>query len=283
MSDRVFEYALDGLVFSVRVYEDGGEIKADVTVEEGHADFNAIYWGNDTAGDSAFGGFGKKDGALNMNGSEGSTHDGQPVEWDGAVKLSRPGLGKDGTSKDTYVAEGETETFVLTGAPPLDEIDFLGIRATTTSTPAGSIKAISVPTDDPPVNGDDFPEWAQDISHATFVFNQDAGDVTGDGYYSVKIDNWPDAADDDLDNSIDDILAYLIANDTFIVDDSTLEGVVIKGGQQTTEFYAYGANNTNGTDPDPLPPGLGFSLPGDSGNESPPSAIDTSVDYGTIL
>jgi len=74
-----------------------------------------------------------------------------------------------------------------------------------------------------------------DISNITLVFDQDAGDEKpkpdGDGFYTVKIDV-PNAFDDDLDNSIDAILDWLVANDEFITEDSDLLGVVIKGGNR---------------------------------------------------
>lgn len=286
MSEKLFNYSLDGLEFSIRVYLDGGVYKAEITVLEGHADFNALYWGDDISGNSSFSGFTGRDKALNMNGAEGSNYLGHPVEWDGAQKLSSAGLGPEGESKSTFLEAGETATFELTGLTSLDDLDYLGVRATSTSTESGSIKTISVPTEEPEPE-DDFPQWAQDISNIILVFDQDAGDTKpvpgGDGYYTVKIDNWPAAADDDVDNTIDDIMAYLIANDAFILDDSNLMGVVIKGGLQETQFFAYGDYNTNGTDPDALPAGIGFTLTGGHENVQPPNAVDTSYDYDLIF
>ncbi|MFU8778753.1 MAG: hypothetical protein ACNA7M_13975, partial [Roseovarius sp.] len=220
--------------------------------------------------------------------AEGSTFEGEAVEWDGAAKLSSAGLGKEGKDKKSFLEEGDSAIFDLTGLESLEDVDFLGIRATSTSTDAGSIKAIAVPEkpEDPKDPEDDFPEWKQDISNITLVFDQDAGDTKpkpgGDGFYTVKIDV-PDEFDDDLDNSIDDILAWLIKNDEFVTEDSDLLGVVIKGGRQTTEFFAFGDNNTNGTEPDPLPEYIGFSLPGDSGNVDPTNAIDMSYNYDDFI
>jgi len=300
MTEKLFNYTLDGLVFSVRVFEDDGVIKAEVTVEEGYADFNAIYWGDDTPDNSDFDGFGGKDKSLNMNGAEGSTYDGNDVEWDGAAKLSSAGLGKEGEDKPSFLSAGESFTFDLGSSSDFDieDIDYLGIRATSTSTDAGSIKTIAVPeeSDDSGTDGDDFPAWGQDISNIIFVFEQSGGDVKpnpdGDGYYTVKLDNWSDVSDtpsNDLDDTIDDILAFLSDPnvDSFIFDDSTLLGVVIKGGQaQDTEFYSYGGHNTNGTDPDILPSDVGFVVPDDGdpltidfGNVDPTNAIDQSYEY----
>ncbi|MGX0901868.1 hypothetical protein ACSSV8_000425 [Roseovarius sp. MBR-79] len=294
---KVFNYELDGLKFSVTVFEEGGVFKATINVEEGYADFNAIYWGDDVAGNSDFDGFGGRDKSLNMNGAEGSTFEGEAVEWDGAEKLSSAGLGKEGEDKQTFLQEGESVTLTLDGLSSLDQIDFLGIRATSTSTPEGSIKTIAVPEEpvDPEEPKDDFPEWPQDISNVVLVFDQKDGDTKptpdGDGFYTVKIDNWPNEGDDDLDNSIDDILAYLVANDEFITADSDLLGVVIKGGNQAaTEFFAFGDNNTNGTEADDLPEGIGFALPdenvpggGTSANVQPTNAIDKTYLYTDVF
>ena len=145
--------------------------------------------------------------------------------------------------------------------------------------------------------GNDFPTWAQNISHVTLVFDFDQdgngirqvpgiGDKSPhglDGYYTVKIDNWPDSANDDLDHSIDSILAYLIAGDPHIEANTNLLGAVIKGGQQITTYYAYGNNNTNGDTADILPADVGFDLLGTKANESPSNAIDKSYDYDSIF
>jgi hypothetical protein len=294
MSEKLFQYSLEGLVFSVRVFEVDGVFKAEVTVEEGFADFNAIYWGDDVAGNSDFDGFGGRDKSLNMNGAEGSTFEGEAVEWDGAEKLSSAGLGKEGVNKATFLSAGESATFDLNGLDSLDDLDFLGIRATSTSTAEGSIKTIAVPEEEPEEPNDDFPEWPQDISNITLIFDQTNGDTKpkpdGDGFYTVKIDV-PDAFDDDLDNSIDAILDWLIANDEFVTAESDLLGVVIKGGNQAdTEFFAYGDNNTNGAESDPLPDGLGFVLPdettpggGTSANVQPVNAIDIGYHYDDFI
>lgn len=295
MAEKIFQYNLDGLSFEIRVFEDpdnAGCFLAEIKVISGFADFNAVYVADDTmSGASA-----SIKGALNMNGAEGSSYEGEPVQWDSAQKLSDAGLGKLGADKPTYLTAGESMTIKLDGVTSLDSVEYLGIRATSTSTPAGSIKTVDQgELIDPPVPADDFPAWGQDISHVTFVFKQDAGDVKGgggngnnspDGYYTVKIDGWDDQAPiggDDLDTYIGNIIDYLIANDQFIFNDSTLCGVVIKGGLQVTNFYAYGDNNLNGTDPDPLPAGLGFTLNGTKDGEQPPNAIDTSYLYDDVF
>lgn len=125
---------------------------------------------------------------------------------------------------------------------------------------------------------DDFPLWAQDISHITLVFNSAAGDVAkgNDGYYTVKIDNNPGANDVDL--IIEDLLARLIAEDDVVTAETDLMGMFIKGGQQTTNYFAYGDYNQNGTAADALPAGLLIGLAGGHANETPTNAIDMT--YG---
>ncbi len=125
---------MDGLTFTFRVYQlPDGSFEGKITVFEGSADFNAIYFGDGIDdGDSASLG-----GALNMNG-------GSDTDWDQAVQLSRPGLGRAGTDKPTYLSEGESFTFAL-DIESLDEIAEVGIRATSTSTDAGSIKCELTP------------------------------------------------------------------------------------------------------------------------------------------
>ena len=135
---KVFEFQTEGLSYTVTVsLGEDGKYYAAITVIEGSADINAIYWGDDAIdGASA-----KLPGPLNMNG-DGSTYEGEPVQWDDALKLSDPGLGRLGTEKETYLQAGDTLQIELP-IESLDEIEFFGIRATSTSTPEGSIKAVS--------------------------------------------------------------------------------------------------------------------------------------------
>lgn len=135
---KVFEFQTEGLSYTVTVsLGEDGNYYASITMIEGSADINAVYWGDDTIdGASA-----KLPGPLNMNGA-GSIYEGEPVQWDDALKLSDPGLGILGAEKETYLQAGDTLQFQLP-IDSLDEIDFFGIRATSTSTPEGSIKAVS--------------------------------------------------------------------------------------------------------------------------------------------
>ncbi len=134
---KIFEYQENGLSYTVTVYELDGAFFADVTVNEGAMDVNAVYFGDDTlSGSSA-----SMKGPLTMNGG-GSVYEGAAVQWDAAVKLSDPGLGPEGEDKETFVATGDTLTISL-DIDSLDDIDFFGIRATSTTTDAGSIKGVS--------------------------------------------------------------------------------------------------------------------------------------------
>lgn len=133
------------------------------------------------------------------------------------------------------------------------------------------------PPVEPPVvtpSANDFPLWAQNISHITLVFNTAAGDSNKgkDGFYTVKIDNNPGS--NDVDNIIDALLARLVAQDPVIDADTDLMGVFIKGGIQTTNYYAYGDYNQNGAAPDAVPTGLLVGLNGGHANEGPTNAID---------
>lgn len=142
------------------------------------------------------------------------------------------------------------------------------------------------PPPPPPHDADDFPTWAQDISHFTLVFDQTAGDAKprvsgGDGYYTVKVDVDSDF-NDDLDASISTVLAALVEKDPYVTAESDLMGSVIKGGLQSTQFYTYGDYNTNGTAADALPDGIGFSLEGHL-TERPANAIDQSYSYDWLM
>ena len=140
---KIFEYQENGLSYTVTVYERDGQFFADIVVNEGAMDVNAIYLGDDDMSGLSV----SLKGPLNMNG-DGSLYEGETVQWDQAIKLSDPGLGRDGTDKDTYVAEGETLTVSLP-ISSLDDIDFFGIRATSTTTDEGSIKGVSGDPEEP--------------------------------------------------------------------------------------------------------------------------------------
>jgi len=165
---KTFEYEENGLSYSVTIRQDeNGKFVADITVNEGFMDVNAVYYGDDDfSGPSA----GLR-GPLNMNGG-GSRFEGENVQWDNAIALSSPGLGRMGANKPTYLSEGDTLTVELP-ISGLDEIEYFGIRATSTSTPEGSIKGVSGNPDTEDENGDD-PD------------NGDDGDATYEKVFFVK-------------------------------------------------------------------------------------------------
>ncbi|MEY8841300.1 hypothetical protein AB9K41_19915, partial [Cribrihabitans sp. XS_ASV171] len=84
-------------------------------------------------------------GPLNMNGVR---LDGERIQWDDAEQLSDPGLGPEGEDKETYVQAGDTLTVEL-DIESLDDVDIFGIRATSTTTDEGSIKAVSDNPEEP--------------------------------------------------------------------------------------------------------------------------------------
>lgn len=184
-ASMAYSFTGNGLSYVITVTRaEDGSFSASLTVTEGHADINAIYWGDDdmTGRSTSLG------GPLNMNGG-GSTHDGQAVQWDGALKLSDPGLGRAGADKATYLQAGDTLTFDLP-IDSLDDVAFIGIRATSTSTPEGSIKAVTpgteVPDDDDCEDDcagecdtparDDYPDLPADTTGVTFGV-----DILGEG------------------------------------------------------------------------------------------------------
>lgn len=143
MSSKVFEFSEDGLRYTVTLtQEDGGPVMATITVLEGQMDVNAIYLADgDHSGSSV-----NLGGPLNMNGA-GSSQNNVRIQWDDALELSRPGLGSEGTSKETFLSaeDGNNELgpFYLSSSYNLDEIEYIGVRATSTSTPEGSIKGVA--------------------------------------------------------------------------------------------------------------------------------------------
>jgi len=156
MPERTTTYIENGLTYQIRVYELDGRILADITVLEGHMDVNAVYYGDDDFSGASF----SLGGPLNMNGA-GSQLDGETVQWDGAVVVSQPGLGRLGTDKPSYLTEGETLTVELP-VSSLDDVAILGIRATSTSTPEGSIKGVSEVEDHDDDDDDDDDEPTYD-------------------------------------------------------------------------------------------------------------------------
>jgi hypothetical protein len=283
---KTFTFEGDGYKFTVELKLVDGKVVATVTADEGSADFNAFFW-SDGDDNADFGGFGKKDSSLNMNG-EGSQFEGETVHWDGGQKITNPGLGKEGEDKSSFVKEGESQTFHLNMcAEDFANLEFFGIRATSVNG-GDSLKLVGQP-DPEPEKDDFFPKWEQDVSNIILVFDQKEGDegyndkgtkMPGDGFYTVKIDGWDGS--NDLDDEIGKLLEQLIDKDPYIDADSKLMGVIIKGGQQDTNFYAYGDYDENGTEADDAPDGLALTWSGNS-NPAPSNAVDQSYDYDDIF
>ena len=134
----------------------------------------------------------------------------------------------------------------------------------------------------PPPPEDNFPQWPQDISNVVLYFAADGAndpdDVNDDGYVLVKIDNWPGSGDDDLDNSMDTIMDYLLAQGV-IQEGSDFLGAAIKGGVQATAFFADDGDH----DADAIPPGAPqIETPPPQG-QVPGPQIDFTFDYGAVL
>ncbi|MCE8420513.1 pilus assembly protein TadG-related protein [Rhodovulum sulfidophilum] len=107
--------------------------------------------------------------------------------------------------------------------------------------------------------GNHFEEWPQDISHMTVYFDSD-----GDGMPDtvVKVDEFPDAGrPGHVSNDPDDFFAGMvdfIRSAVPALAPATVIGARVKGGIQTTQYYAVAVNaNGDAPDPDPLVSGDG--------------------------
>lgn len=269
-----------------------GQVVFDFKLVEGTADLNGAFF--DWMGDGGKVKNVEGEKANNMNGSDS---DGNKIKgFDEAVKLGSVG-GNDEDYTEGAIKFDLAKMKINLGLDPdakdedvlkaLAENTIIGIRATSVGDDReDSLKMTAKGEYCPPDDKEDdfFPEWKQDVSNIILVFDQTEGDKKptpdGDGYYTVKIDEWDGSRD--IDDEIDDILAWLIANDPNITEDSVLLGVIIKGGVQDTNFYAYGDNDANGTLPDDAPDGLALSWTGSS-NPAPANAVDNSYDYDDVF
>lgn len=150
MTLATYFFEENGLSFLVEIGGTDGALTATVHMCEGSADINAFYWGDAIDDGSSFA-FSGKLNPLNM---KGTTED-----WDGGTVLSMPGLA--GADKETYLQAGEAMMFDLPEGLTLDDLAVVGVRATSTSTPEGSIKSIGVAiTEDDPTIQTEPPEVA---------------------------------------------------------------------------------------------------------------------------
>lgn len=142
VTTKVFYGTDTNLNFKTTVFQGADNtFWAKVEMLQGAADINAIYFGDSTNDGSSFS-FNK---SLGMNGAGQIDSNGNVVDWDEGIKLSDPGLGKFGATKETYLTEGESMYVSLPGITSWAEMANIGVRATSTSTPAGSIKCILEP------------------------------------------------------------------------------------------------------------------------------------------
>lgn len=248
MSDPVFVFTADGVTINVYAVEvDGGLQFTIETIQDDpenpvRIDINGFFL--DIGGD---GGDLTKVEGQNANNMKGGNNDG----YDHAVGLGTVGGNDEDYTGGTFFIEGLT----LANLEGSDA----GLRATSYGEDGeGSLKLVAdyePPAPPPPPEDDFFPdfkeEYDHDISNVVFYFDDGEG-----GIYTVKIDGWDEVDwSNDLDDTIDEILAYLIECDDNITEDSVLLGVAIKGGQEE-KFFAYGEFDENGTEPDDLPGGL---------------------------
>ncbi|RFP86818.1 hypothetical protein DZK27_13330 [Rhodobacteraceae bacterium 63075] len=225
---KTFSYETDGLAYTVTVYQDPetGAFQADITTTEGAMDVNAVYFGDDdTSGKSE-----SLKGPLNMNGA-GQKGD---VQWDQAEKLSDPGLGPEGTEKETYLAEGETLTLEL-DIESLDEIDSFGIRATSTTTDEGSIKAVSEEPDP------EDPQEEPTFDKVGFGVELDENGVISNGYLITDSD-LPEDQDATFETYVDHYVDTVGDDSTYAI--SELESVV---------FYSLTPGEDENGDPVDIP------------------------------
>lgn len=211
---KTFSYQVEGLSYSVTVYEDPdnpGQFLADISVDEGAMDVNAIYFGDDDfSGDSE-----GLNGPLNMN---GTSLYGDDIQWDDAVALSDPGLGSE--DKETYITEGDTLTVSL-DIESLDDIDVFGIRATSTTTEEGSIKAVSEedediePTFDKVGFGVDIDDNGG-ISNGVFIFEDslpEGEEATFENYVNFYEDQFGEDPDYNI-TQVESVIFYDVNEET---------------------------------------------------------------------
>jgi len=187
---KTFDIVYAGLTLQVNVIDlGGGQCEFSVKCISGFADINAVYWGDDVADGSNFDLGTKKDNSLNMNGTG--------ADFDGGYKVSSTGLGPQGTDKPSYLTAGEELHF--TSSVSWDDVDTLGVRATSTSTAGGSIKGVdgtSTVTEAPCVTIDD-PTVTEGVNaNATFTIsleNAYAYDIIV--HYSTADDSALDGSD----------------------------------------------------------------------------------------
>jgi hypothetical protein len=243
-------------------------VKAEGLQEGYNLDLNGVFLDYDKeTGNNKLSVDGEKANSLT-----GTSDEDGKILWDVAESLGSTVGGSDGITTNL---EG---TAFFAGLS-LADIDghAIGIRATSTGFDSeGSLKLVGevvVPPDgEPPCDGDSFPIWPQDISHIVLYFDTTKGDTNGDGYYTVKIEDWPEDDYNNLNDLIDDIVAWLVVNDDNIDENTVLLGVHIKGGTEETTYYDIDCDPTDVDD-----------LPGNLTELVQDTNIDKEYDYNTDM
>jgi hypothetical protein len=247
-----------------------GEVVFKFKLVEGTADLNGAFFDWDGKGGKVKSVEGEK--ANNMNGSD--TDGNKIAGFDEAYALGSVGGNDDDYTggklefnlKDIKIKLGlDPEAKDEDVLKALAENTIIGIRATSVGDDReDSLKMTATGDYCPPDDGKDddwFPdfkeEFSRDISNVVVYFNIGEGEDCV--VYTVKIDNWEDVRGtqgNDLDDSWDAILAYIIKNDDNITEKTPVLGAAIKGGQEE-EFFGVGEYDTSGdTGADGLPCGL---------------------------
>ncbi|MGP6087477.1 pilus assembly protein TadG-related protein [Antarctobacter jejuensis] len=178
-----------------------------------------------------------------------------------AVHITRPASYADPeTSKFIVVmTDGENTTQYDLPASLKNPGSGTGVWVNTkgTETYADDDYSVRLDTFDSPVT-DYFPPWAQDISNIVVYF-----DTNGDGVHDVahKIEGFPDNGPRDVDDFITGTVGYMIAADASLTDSAQFMGVSIKGGVQTTSYFAV-KDDLNGPLPDTGPTTNTGPIPG---------------------
>ena len=230
--------------------------------------------------------FGNNGGTISSIGSKANNMNGSDTDGDAldgfdmaAVLGSVGGADADHTSGTWTISAAKLQEFGVTSLEQLATAE-IGIRATSVGiNREGSVKLADTgeycpgktPTDDYPAA---FP-----LSNATLIFQSTdetaSLDKNGDGYIAVKIDGW-DLGQLDFDDYEDAVLAELA--DDLGVSEEELLGVILKGGNDSTLFYAYGDDNSD-ADTFPSAPDGWSSTDADYWLDYPPRQgnIDASV------
>jgi hypothetical protein len=196
----------NGLVIDVYAEQIGGSVKFTISVVEGFADLRGFFL--DVAGSGTGHAVSGGDVAKVKAGNDSVTDLGNGVNMNGTkekfdigMSLGTAGIGKDDIQSTTVTIAGIS----------LDDLDGLsfGVRATSVGAARqDSVKLVGtfdVPDDECCCS---FPDLADDIVSVKFLFDIDPDPQSVD-LYAVEVANWTPEANDDLDASIEAMLAYI--------------------------------------------------------------------------